>query len=92
VLTTERSTDLHLSRAAGLLALTERERQVAASVAVGASNMEIAERLAITERTVKAHLTHMFHKLGLSSRLELALYTLSGESRGVPTSTCTKVQ
>lgn len=53
--------------------LSEREVQVARQVAGGASNKEIAEQLAITERTVKAHLTTIFEKLGLRDRLQLSL-------------------
>ncbi|MFQ5520046.1 MAG: helix-turn-helix transcriptional regulator [Candidatus Methylomirabilia bacterium] len=39
----------------------------------------MAERLSITERTVKAHLTHIFQRLGVSSRLHLAIYALDVE-------------
>ncbi len=53
--------------------LSEREAQVARRVATGSSNREIAEQLAITERTVKAHLTAIFEKLGLRDRLQLSL-------------------
>lgn len=53
--------------------LSEREREVARLVASGASNKEIAERLAITERTVKAHLGAIFEKLGVRDRLQLSL-------------------
>jgi DNA-binding NarL/FixJ family response regulator len=53
--------------------LSEREAQVARLVAAGFSNREIADRLAITERTVKAHLTAIFEKLGLRDRLQLSL-------------------
>lgn len=56
----------------GLL-LSEREVQVARLVASGASNKEIAHKLAVTERTVKAHLTAIFEKLGLRDRLQLSL-------------------
>lgn len=55
------------------LLLSEREIQVARLVANGASNKEIAEPLAITERTVKAHLTAIFEKLGVRDRLQLSL-------------------
>lgn len=53
--------------------LSERESQVAKLVAGGASNKEIADRLAITERTVKAHLSAIFEKLGVRDRLQLSL-------------------
>lgn len=53
--------------------LSEREREVARRVAGGASNKEIAEQMAITERTVKAHLGAIFEKLGVRDRLQLSL-------------------
>lgn len=53
--------------------LSERETQVAQQVAGGASNKEIASQLSISERTVKAHLTSIFEKLGLRDRLQLSL-------------------
>ena len=53
--------------------LTERERQIVAVLAEGASNKIIARKLDITERTVKAHLTSIFEKTGTHDRLELAL-------------------
>jgi DNA-binding NarL/FixJ family response regulator len=53
--------------------LSDRETQVACLVASGASNREIAEKLSITERTVKAHLSAVFEKLGLRDRLQLSL-------------------
>lgn len=56
-----------------LLRLSEREAAVALAVAEGASNKEIAVRLSITERTVKAHLSAIFEKLGVRDRLQLAL-------------------
>jgi two-component system nitrate/nitrite response regulator NarL len=56
-----------------LAALTDRERMVAAEVAKGASNKEIARVLDITERTVKAHLSVAFEKLAVRDRVQLAL-------------------
>lgn len=53
--------------------LSERESQVAKLVAGGASNKEIADQLSIAERTVKAHLSAIFEKLGLRDRLQLSL-------------------
>jgi two-component system, NarL family, nitrate/nitrite response regulator NarL len=60
--------------------LTPRERQIAALVGGGANNKVIARQLSITDRTVKAHLSAIFQKLGMSDRLQLALY-ISGASR-----------
>jgi len=54
-------------------ALTPRERSVAIEVARGATNKEVARRLDITERTVKAHLSAAFEKLGVRDRLQLVL-------------------
>lgn len=53
--------------------LTPRELMVAERVAHGASNREIAEALDITERTVKAHMSTIFEKLGVRDRVQLAL-------------------
>lgn len=53
--------------------LTERELAVAREVGRGASNREIAEALAISERTVKAHLSVAFEKLMVRDRVQLAL-------------------
>jgi len=53
--------------------LTARELMVAQQIATGATNREISERLDITERTVKAHLSAIFEKLGVRDRVQLAL-------------------
>lgn len=53
--------------------LTQREREVAERAAIGHSNQAIAEALNITERTVRAHLSAVFQKLGVNDRLLLAL-------------------
>jgi two-component system nitrate/nitrite response regulator NarL len=59
--------------------LTRREREVLALVAAGYANKEIARVCAVSEETVKHHLTRMFDKVGVSNRLELALMaTASG--------------
>lgn len=53
--------------------LTPREREIAGLIGEAASNKEIASRFSISEKTVKAHLTAIFRKLGLADRLHLAL-------------------
>jgi len=57
----------------GLANLSNREYQIAGLVAEGLSNLEIAEQLGITERTVKAHLGTVYAKTSTRSRLGLAL-------------------
>jgi DNA-binding NarL/FixJ family response regulator len=57
-----------------LKVLTPREKQIAMSVAEGNSNKVIARRYDITERTVKAHLTHIYKKLSITDRLGLVIY------------------
>ena len=53
--------------------LTPRELQIIAQVMEGASNRDIGLTLKLSEQTVKNHLSHIFDKLGVSNRLELAL-------------------
>jgi len=55
-------------------ALTEREREVLALVAAGKSNKEIAQMLEVTERTVEFHVGNVLGKLGVSSRVEAAVW------------------
>ena len=56
--------------------LTEREREVLALVAHGLSNKAIADRLVITERTARTHVSNILGKLGLASRTQAALYAV----------------
>jgi DNA-binding NarL/FixJ family response regulator len=56
--------------------LTPRERSVIDLLGAGATNKDIARALTITERTVKAHLTAVFRKLGISGRLQAALLAI----------------
>ena len=58
-------------------ALTPRERNVVAMITGGCSNKQIGQTLSISERTVKHHLTNVFAKLGVSSRLQLANFAVT---------------
>ncbi len=57
-------------------ALTARERSIAALVASGLTNRQIADALVVTERTTESHLSHIFTKLGLRSRTQLATWAI----------------
>jgi DNA-binding NarL/FixJ family response regulator len=61
-------------------ALTDREKEVLAKAAEGLTNRQIGKRLDISERTVQAHLSHIFDKLGVGSRTEAVT---AGLKRGV---------
>ncbi len=63
--------------------LSNREREIVGFVAQGFKNKEIAERMFISEQTVKNHLHNIFDKLGVSDRLELALYAIHRNIRPV---------
>jgi len=65
--------------ARGLNLLSKRETEVVRGVALGLSNREIAERLHLSQHTVKNTLFRIFDKLGVSSRVELLFMTLSQE-------------
>jgi DNA-binding NarL/FixJ family response regulator len=57
--------------------LTPRELEIVSAVVAGYSNREIAEYFKISEDTVKHHLSNIFDKLGVSTRLELALFAVN---------------
>ncbi len=61
--------------------LTRREKEIAALVAAGHGNREIAARLFLSKRTVDSHMEHIFTKLGFSSRTQLASWVL-GQGKG----------
>jgi DNA-binding NarL/FixJ family response regulator len=67
--TAQRTRDGHINRV-----LTARELQIVRMIAQGLRNRAIAERLAISEGTVKIHLHNVYEKLGLDGRLELVLH------------------
>jgi len=57
--------------------LTPRELEIISAVVAGYANKEIAEHFKISEDTVKHHLSNIFDKLGVSTRLELALFAVN---------------
>jgi DNA-binding CsgD family transcriptional regulator len=59
------------------LELTAAERRVAALAAEGRTNREVAAALFVGERTVETHLSHIYAKLGVRSRTELAVKLVS---------------
>ena len=61
--------------------LTETERRIAALVAQGQTNREVAAAMFVTENTVQTHIRHIFQKLGVRSRTELAARLRPGLSR-----------
>jgi two-component system nitrate/nitrite response regulator NarL len=66
--------------AQGLSLLSKREMEVVRSLAEGLTNREIAERLGLSQHTIKNYLFRVFDKLGVSSRVELLFMTLSSAS------------
>ena len=67
---------LRTPQGASSLDLTDRERQVLKMIAGGGSNKAIGNKLGITEGTVKVHVKHLLHKLGLRSRVEAAVWAM----------------
>ena len=62
-------------------AITRRQKEIIAYVAQGLKNKDIGEKLFISEQTVKNHLHNIFQKLGISDRLELAMYAFKHDIR-----------
>jgi two-component system, NarL family, nitrate/nitrite response regulator NarL len=59
--------------------LTRREIEILGTIVGGLSNKEIAQKFSLSEDTVKHHLTNIFDKVGVSSRLELALFAINNQ-------------
>jgi two-component system, NarL family, nitrate/nitrite response regulator NarL len=57
--------------------LTRREMDILAQIVTGRSNREAGQEFSIGERTVKHHLTKIFNKIGVSNRVELALFAVN---------------
>jgi DNA-binding NarL/FixJ family response regulator len=74
---------MRVVNADGLRLLTNREEDVVRLLAEGKQNREIANELKLSEHTVRNYLFHIFDKLGVSSRIELALYAVSN-TNGMP--------
>ncbi len=74
---------LRIVDAQGCSLLSKREEEVVALVADGLTNRQISEQLKLSEHTVKNYLFKIFEKLGISTRVELVLYALSQNHRGV---------
>jgi len=72
-----RLSPLPVVNSGGMALLTSREQEVTRLVAEGLRNEDIALKLGISEHTTRNYLTHIFEKLGLSSRVELVIYALS---------------
>lgn len=70
--------------AAKIISLSQREREVITLISQGLKNRAIGEALFISETTVRHHLTAIFEKLGVSSRLELIIYALSSGLATLP--------
>ena len=60
------------------LNLTQREQEIVDLLVLGKSNKEMADRLFLSGDTIKAHLQHIFRKVGVSSRLEAVVFLLTG--------------
>lgn len=71
---------MHIATTRSHRLLTKRENDVAKLVAQGATNREIAHKLELTEHTVSNYLFRIYEKLGISSRVELVLYSLGAQA------------
>ena len=77
---------LRVTDVTGRTLLSPREEEISRLVAVGMSNREVSQMLKISESTVKNSLFHVFEKLGISNRVELARYvneTSEGEGPAI---------
>ena len=75
---------MRLVNARGDILLSPREQEVVHWVAEGLTNREIADRLGLTENTIKNYMFRIFEKLGISKRVELVLYAASSSYLQLP--------
>jgi two-component system nitrate/nitrite response regulator NarL len=66
------------------LKITPRQQEIIASVVAGHSNKQIARQYSLSEDTVKRHLTNIFGRVGVSNRLELAMFAINHELTDTP--------
>jgi DNA-binding NarL/FixJ family response regulator len=78
----ENAMPLRCVNSEGKALLTRREQEILPLVAQGFTNKEISSRLSVSEHTIKNHLFRIYEKLGISSRVELILYAVSGRDDG----------
>ena len=64
--------------------LSPREREIAILAVAGRSNLEIAQTLSVTHKTVEKHLASAYRKLGISSRVQLGAYLTQPTKVGTP--------
>jgi DNA-binding NarL/FixJ family response regulator len=64
--------------------LTPRELEVVVCIVRGSSNRDIAQEFQLSEETVKRHISNIFEKTGVSTRLELALFAIENQLVALP--------
>lgn len=63
---------------------TPRQREIVSAIVAGGTNRDIAKQFSISATTVKYHLTHMFEKVGVSNRIELARFAMQHRMDSIP--------
>lgn len=71
------SQPLKLQQTRGMTRLTQRERDIVRHLVDGLTNQQIADRLNLSEHTIRNYLIRVYDKLGMSTRVEVVLYALS---------------
>lgn len=68
------------ARGADAASLSRREQEVADLIAFGLTNAAIAKRLEVGEKTIEKHISHIFRKLNVTSRAQVAVHVVAPES------------